>query len=56
MNLYFDILIGILLIAMAFWAGTQADPMWGMAGFLPFFMAGTLLIIRTVEKIRKRRE
>lgn len=40
---------GLFLLALAFWAGSQKDAVWGMLGFLPFFVTGMLLIIKSFK-------
>lgn len=45
-----DVLAGLLLIAIAFWAGAQKSPVWGLFGFLPFFTIGVLIIIQAFQR------
>ena len=42
---------GVLLIMLAFWAGSQKDATLGLLGFVPFFMAGMFLFIHGYKKI-----
>ena len=41
-----DLLLGLVLIGIAFWAGAQKSAAWGLLGFLPFFMIGMIVILR----------
>lgn len=41
-----DKILGILLIAAAFWAGAQKNVTWGLLSFLPFFVLGVALLTR----------
>lgn len=41
-----DLPVGVLLILVAFWAGSNKSALWGMLGFLPFFMIGLMVILR----------
>ncbi|OQA57948.1 MAG: hypothetical protein BWY42_00230 [Candidatus Omnitrophica bacterium ADurb.Bin277] len=36
---------GMVLIAVAFWAGTLRQPIFALAGFLSFFSVGVTLIM-----------
>jgi len=41
---------GIIFLGMAFAAGSQKNPTFGLIGFLPFFCVGTLLILHGIRK------
>ncbi len=42
---------GLVLLALAFWAGSQQDPTLGMLGFVSFFMGGMFLLIHGYQKV-----
>lgn len=43
----------VLCLAAAFWAGSQHNPLAGLFGFVPFFMAAAFLMIYGLKKIRQ---
>lgn len=42
----------LIMLAAAFWAGAQKDPVMGMLGFVPFFMASAFLAIQGFKKLK----
>lgn len=48
------LLPGILLVLMAFWAGSQKNPTMGLFSFLPFFVTGVLIILRGLEELKPK--
>ena len=51
-----DFLLGFALIAIAFWLGSQESVIWGLAGFLPFFILGVIVIIHGWNQRVKKNE
>jgi len=48
-------IFGLLLIALAFWAGSQANIVFSLFSFLCFFVVGVTLLMEGFKK-RKQKE
>ncbi len=44
---------GVALIVLAFYTGTQKQPLFALAGFLSFFVMGITLIIEGFKNVRR---